>query len=171
MIAFDDPPATSEADGSAAQPDFVASIATFGDAAVDYLRRLPGNLAILPDSPELPALHDTMRARVAITGDLEGELVIEVELGLCTTLARTVLGDAVQTDDELDFTLIADALAELATMIAGSACDAVEDSCVASVSTPLARVPARHPEAVDRSYMFGDCSGLARLTIVAQPAS
>jgi hypothetical protein len=161
IITFDDPP-------THAQPEVIAS---FGDAAVDYLRRLPGNLAILPDSPELPALQDTMRARVAITGDLEGELVIEAELGLCATLARAVLGDAVQADDELDFALIADALTELATMIAGWACDAVEDACVASVSTPLASVAPRHAEAVDRSYMFGDCSGLARLTIVAQPAS
>ncbi len=169
-IRFDDPPPASSDDARAGRPDIEVSVAMLSAAAIDYLGRLPGELAIFADTPALPDLRSTMRARVAIAGGVEGEIAIEAELGLCSTLARAVLGEAV-ADDEIDLTLIADALSELATMIGGFACDAIEDLCVASVSAPIASVREHHPGAVGRTYMFGNSAGRARLTIVVHPSS
>jgi len=168
VIAFDRPPAPAQV--APPSPEVVSIVGMLGSAAAAYLRRLLGGSVTLEDdspSAAVTTLHEPLRARVAITGDIEGELVIEVEPALCDTLARTVVGEAGAFGGELDPAMIVDALSELATMVAGCACDATQHACTASVSAPFGGVARRHPGDVGRAYGFGNRLGRGRLIIVA----
>ena len=170
VIAFDHRLAPAEALVAPPGPDLVAIVGLLGSAAAAYLRSLPGELAIREDEPPstaVTALHDALRARVAIIGDIEGEVAIEVERTLCDTLVRAVVGESGAFEAELDVAISIDALSELATMVAGFACDAIEHVCTASVSPPSGGVARRHPGDIGRTYVFGSRLGRGRLTIVA----
>jgi Tfp pilus assembly protein PilZ len=133
------------------------------DAARSYFGRM-GDLSLVPYADPIHLLEpDITTARVALSGDITAELSLEASAMLGAHLATHMLGERVPAANR---EVIADALAEILTGLAGHAADLVEHAAIVDVSAPLPGALERRPGDQVQVLTYNAALGLMRLTIV-----
>lgn len=117
---------------------------------------------------ETASIHTDL-VRVGIIGDIDGEILVETSLGLGARIASQAVGDHVPVSDR---SLVADALTEWVTTLAGAVCDRLDEQGVEmEVTAPIPGLPRLRPEDSLSTLVLGGAYGRVVLSIITRDVS
>lgn len=147
------------------------ALATIRAAAVSSLCELPYLGLEVVDAIDVKdkstSLGGRIISRVGLAGDVEAEIIVEVDPEVGANIAWQALGEQVEPGGQRD--LVEDALTELVTTLAGSVCDTVEAEALGlEVSAPLSGLPTLHADDRVVHVLLRGLLGTVVLTIVTR---
>lgn len=139
------------------------------DIATGFLIDMPA-LALAVESvvQETASVHTDL-VRVGIVGDVDGEILVETSLGLGARIASQAVGDNVAITDR---PMVADALTEWVTTLAGAVCDRLDEQGVEmEVTAPIPGLPRLQPEDSLSTLVLAGEYGRVVLSIITRDVS
>lgn len=153
------------ADRSAKKLSAMELAESIRDIATGFLIEMPLSLTVENVVEETASVHTDL-VRVGIVGDIDGEILVETSLGLGARIASQTVGDNVPASDR---PLVADALTEWVTTLAGRVCDRLDEQGVEmEVTAPIPGLPRLRPEDSLSTLVLGGEYGRVILSIITR---
>lgn len=139
------------------------------DIATRFILDMPAlALSVIDEVQQTESLHTDL-VRVGIVGDIDGEILVETSLGLGARIASQAVGDDIPVTDR---SLVADALTEWVTTLAGAVCDSLDRWGVEmEVTAPIPGLPRLRPEDSLSTLVLGGTHGRVVLSIITREVS
>lgn len=139
------------------------------DIATRFILDMPAlALSVIDEVQQTESLHTDL-VRVGIVGDIDGEILVETSLGLGARIASQTVGDDIPVTDR---SLVADALTEWVTTLAGAVCDSLDRWGVEmEVTAPIPGLPRLRPEDSLSTLVLGGTHGRVVLSIITREVS
>lgn len=135
------------------------------DIATGFLIEMPLSLAVETEVEDTASVHTDL-VRVGIVGEIDGEILVETSLGLGARIASQTVGDEVPVTDR---PLVADALTEWVTTLAGRVCDRLDEQGVEmEVTAPIPGLPRLRPEDSLSTLVLAGEHGRVVLSIITR---
>jgi len=159
----------TSANRSARKPTATQLAESIRDIATGFIIDMPALALSVEEVVQDTASVHTDLVRVGIVGDIDGEILVETSLGLGARIASQAVGDDVPVSDR---SLVADALTEWVTTLAGAVCDRLDEQGVEmEVTAPIPGLPRLRPEDSLSTLVLGGEYGRVVLSIITRDVS